>query len=414
MTNYTTRKQLFQSMLLHLTFYSTFSLTFDGFHQIKSYEDSTTIFLQFDSDISNIKCKNCSKVITRNKGTRRAYPIIGKYNNKQVIGCFIKKIFKCNSCNSCTTQFTPDVQPNCQISNSIKTCIITDLSKANSTYTQTESDSFVSTTSVIRLFDSISDPLIDYSKYDTIGIDEIRFVKSAGNYQCTIFDAVSGMILEVLPNREAKTVKAYLKANFPHLKILSQDLWTTYKNSGKYANPDVKVIADMFHVVRTSMWSFNRGRVSHFKKNGNKANLRWRTYSFSMCKFDPIARAVVKHKIGKDEFMKKNHQAKEMFLAACKSETSGDFSRIYNSFERYVKKHNLTEYKSVLTMVNNWNKEIINAIESDISNGISERRNSDFKQAKRNARGFVNLPRAVKLVKYRINSKLDTNLYNVG
>lgn len=58
------------------------------------------------------------------------------------------------------------------------------------------------------------------------------------------------------------------------MNVISQDLWITYKNSALYANLNVTVIADMFHVVRTSMWSFNRGRVAHFKANGNKAHLR--------------------------------------------------------------------------------------------------------------------------------------------
>lgn len=42
-------------------------------------------------------------------------------------------------------------------------------------------------------------------------------------------------------------------------------------------------------------------------------------------------------------------------------------------------------------MLNNWEAEIINAIEYEVSIGISERRNSDFKYSKRNARWFTNL-----------------------
>lgn len=34
-------------------------------------------------------------------------------------------------------------------------------------------------------------------------------------------------------------------------------------------------------------------------------------------------------------------------------------------------------------MVSNWYNEIVNAIKSSISNGISEQINSDFKQAKK-------------------------------
>jgi transposase len=102
-----------------------------------------------------------------------------------------------------------------------------------------------------------------------------------------------------------------------------------------------------------------------------------------------------------------------MFMAACRCKNTSDFDRIYQSFLRYVIKHKLVEFKSVIVMVKNWYKEITVAIETGKSNGISERRNSDFKQAKRNARGFTNLFRATKLIKYRINSKIIPEYYAI-
>jgi transposase len=85
------------------------------------------------------------------------------------------------------------------------------------------------------------------------------------------------VLLDVLANRELKTVRNYLVSNFAHMEVLNQDLWITYKNAGLAANEDVKICADMFHVVRTCTWSFSRTRVAHFNKNGNKTKLRWRT-----------------------------------------------------------------------------------------------------------------------------------------
>lgn len=48
--------------------------------------------------------------------------------------------------------------------------------------------------------------------------------------------------------------------------------------------------------------------------------------------------------------MKQNHQAKEMFISAFKSNTPTEFNLIYSAFVKYVIKHKSTEYNSVITM----------------------------------------------------------------
>lgn len=414
MTNYNTRKQNFQGNTKYFVNPSELNIRFKGFSYTNGYIKDNTYYLKYKSVKKNVYCKKCDKRCDRNKGYNYVYPLIASYNNKQVLCEFKKLKMYCSKCKTQTTQPTPSVSVKFQISRNVLNSAMEDLSVMNSTYTQVARSKFMSISTVIRSFDDMQVSKIDYTKYSIIGIDEIRFIKSAGNYQCTIFDATSGLIIEILKNREINTVKAFLKENFSHVEILSQDLWITYKNAGLYANPNVKIVADLFHVVRTSMWAFNRGRISHFEKNGNKSKLRWRTYSYSIRKLDAIGKAITKYKINKDPFMKVNHQAKEMFLKVCSSSTKEEFNRIYDSFKRYTDKYNLAEYKQVIKMVKNWEPEIINAIECEVSNGIAERRNSDFKQSKRNARGFKNLKRAAKLVMYRVNIKIAPELYNFG
>ena len=88
-----------------------------------------------------------------------------------------------------------------------------------------------------------------------------------------------------------------------------------------------------------------------------------------------------------------------------------EFNRIYEAFKRYVEKHNLCEFNAVITSVTNWKEEIENAIETGLSNGLAERRNSDIKQIKRNARGFKNFERSKKIMMHKINNNTQSKIY---
>ena len=95
MINYTTRKQKFQQINELLNDNMNFEIRFDGFSQISSFEDADSIYLSYKSNIHNLICKKCNSVIRRNKGYRSTFPIIAKYNNKNVVASFQKKIFFC-------------------------------------------------------------------------------------------------------------------------------------------------------------------------------------------------------------------------------------------------------------------------------------------------------------------------------
>jgi transposase len=413
MNNYTTLKSKFLTISDKLRNSEYFSLEIDGYYHNCGFEDETNIYIKYISASSSTLCKACNNTITRNKGKRNATILLGVFNGKPVIGNFEKNIYFCGSCNKQSVDRITNVQDHNTVSSNITKYAVKLLAENNSTYSQVARHIGISVSTIIRAFDQTNFKEINLTDYSNIGIDEIRFTKASGNYQCTIYDAETGIILDILANRELKTVKSYLTSNFQHLEYLNQDLWITYKNAGIAANADVKIVADMFHVVRTCTWAFSRTRVSHFKKYGNKTKLRWRTLNYGLSKLDAHSKSIVKYKISKDQHIQKAHHAKEMFMAACRSKSKYDFDRIYESFLKFIIKHNLDEFKPIIVMVKNWYNEITTAIETGMSNGISERRNSDFKQAKRNSRGFTNLPRASKLIKYRINSKIIPKYYAI-
>ncbi len=61
----------------------------------------------------------------------------------------------------------------------------------------------------------------------------------------------------------------------------------------------------------------------------------------SLLKFKPEVRKKIKMRLKNDIFLQKAHQAKEMFLAACKVNNTEYFEKIYKAFTKEIKINNL-------------------------------------------------------------------------
>ncbi len=99
-----TRKERFKKNIDKLTTKLHLQLKFKGFLLTKSYETNDEIFLSYESTISKVKCKSCNTSISRFKGYRYTYPLVGKYNSQEIIASFKKKMFYCEKCNCSTGQ----------------------------------------------------------------------------------------------------------------------------------------------------------------------------------------------------------------------------------------------------------------------------------------------------------------------
>lgn len=81
-----------------------------------------------------------------------------------------------------------------------------------------------------------------------LGIDEIHIVKP----RCVVANIESKTIVNILPDRNKKTVAGYLNA-LPHrkrVKYVTMDMWTPYRDAARAVLPQAKVIVDKFHVLR--------------------------------------------------------------------------------------------------------------------------------------------------------------------
>jgi transposase len=259
MKNYNTLKKIFENEIIHSNIKPQYILDDIRFKVLNSYETEKFIGYEVSLTEKTGICSFCGQVIHSGKDTKYTYPNYGIINDKSVILKVVKKLLYCPYCNKSTAQEVFDVLPKQQKSEKIVNLIRQKLVDSKATYASAARKFNVSVTNIIYQFDKFEYSTIDLSTIDVISIDEVRFIPSAGNYQCIISDPKSGNILKILNNRYYQTVKDYLKKNLSHITYQTQDFWPTYRSCAKQNN--IQTIVDKFHFVRFGMWGYNRTRV---------------------------------------------------------------------------------------------------------------------------------------------------------
>ncbi|MFX7898773.1 transposase, partial [Acinetobacter baumannii] len=81
-----------------------------------------------------------------------------------------------------------------------------------------------------------------------MGIDEIHLIRP----RCVISNIGNNTIVNMLPNRDKKTVVNYLYQleGKREIQYVAMDMWTPYRDAVQTVLPDARIVIDKFHVVR--------------------------------------------------------------------------------------------------------------------------------------------------------------------
>lgn len=342
--------------------------------------------------------------------------------------------------------------------------VLNDLKKANETYSSVSSRYNISNTAVTYIFDQhVNISRLVLPKY--LLIDEVYAMTNyENNYVCILVDFKTGRTVDLLATRKKTDLLNYFRSiprkEREQVKVVSMDMWSTYKNVANAVFPNAKCSVDRFHIYQELNRRIQAIRIETMNKikpprTKNQDPTKKAEYIdrdnkyYILKKFNWLLVKNHNHlkdfemwdgKIKKTYYLdcnikkKMNRKLKtylnyydineimmnietdltvamnlkydiDMFFKKCSIETAR------KELEEIIKSYRATGINEIVSFTNtliNWKNEIINSfIESDekkhIHNGTIEQRNKVIKQLKHNSNGFKNFIRFRNRALYVLN-----------
>lgn len=277
--------------------------------------------------------------------------------------------------------------------------IISDFHELRSA-SQIAKENHVSITTAIRYFDQVEFKLKALT--EAISVDEFKGNAGGNKFQTILANPKTHKILDILPTRKAEDLKAYFMSypNRNQVKYITMDMSKLYFDVMKECFPKATIVIDKFHVARQAQWALENVR----KEVQSHLSPEYRKY-FKRSRFLLLKR---KKNLQKDEEklrlalmleisprLAEAYFIKEMFLDTLESKSYEEAKKALIMWIAYTeaKRDELPEFHDCLRAVHNWDKYILNAFSTGLSNGFTEGCNNKTKVLKRTCFGVRNFDR---------------------
>ena len=232
-----------------------------------------------------------------------------------------------------------------------------------------------------------------------LNIDEIALEKGHGNFVLVLSAPEEGYVLEVLPNRERKTLENWLERLAPAMKkairVVNLDMWEPYTLAVKAKLPQVRIVVDRFHVMKNLNHCLTMAR-REIQRNATaevKEQLKGSRWILVKNQKDlnEKQRAKLETVYQVSPELKACHQLKEQFRTIFETSTDREQARVaFVRWSKQVEKQSVTALQSFLVTLKNWFELILNYFLERWTNAFAEGVNNKIKLIKRRAFGFTN------------------------
>ena len=230
-----------------------------------------------------------------------------------------------------------------------------------------------------------------------IGMDEFAIKKGKNNYAVVLVDLETGMVIDVLEDREKAAIIAYFKEKgqeyCDQIEVFSCDMWEGFSNAAKELFPNADVVIDRFHFFHHLNQVLDRERRRLRKKYPNEEkikNIKWLLYK----KWDNLEseekQALLKaFRYSKE--LRNLYFLKNELVNIFDSEISKEAAeQICGEWIIHAQSLNNASMNIFLKTFSFWKNDVLNFFTHRVSNGIVEGINNVIKMIKRRAFGFRN------------------------
>lgn len=223
-----------------------------------------------------------------------------------------------------------------------------------------------------------------------MGIDEINIIRP----RCMISNIHNNTIVEILPNREKKTVMRYLHdlEGRDDVRYVAMDMWNPYRDAVRATLPQAIIVIDKFHVLRMANEGLESARKS--LRQGLTPNQRRGLMHdrFILLKREKDLKP--EERIRFDVWTKnypaigEAYRLKEQFFGIYEAESRSEAVYRYDTWKHSIPVEVNEYFQPIITAWTNWNGEILAYFEHSVTNAFTESLNSLIRVMNRLGRGY--------------------------
>lgn len=369
---------------------------------VENFGDSKVIELRFDR--KEHFCPRCNSITDYVHDYRTQFV-------KDIPSFGLKTILKIHKrryvCKNCGKRFNEkiDILPKYQrTTNRLWGHVLAELGETTSMKTIAERNN-ISIPTVSRIIDITSYGIS--SLPEVISIDEFKGNSGGNKYQCILTNPRKRQVLDILPKRTVEDLSAYFSKfdNRRDVKYVVMDMSAVFRSMAESCFPNAEIVVDKFHVQRLVTWAFEDIRKTVQSEFSNRRRKYFKHSRFLLMKDQ--------ESLSENELEQISHMLEVSKTLAQAYYLMHEFRKVLKSNDEYEAKRNLAnwfmtvgatdskQFRRFHTCVDTfikWEKPILNAFKTGLSNGYTEGCNNRIKVIKRNAYGYRNFDRFKKRI----------------
>ncbi|OIQ73415.1 transposase [mine drainage metagenome] len=224
-----------------------------------------------------------------------------------------------------------------------------------------------------------------------MGIDEIHLIRP----RCVISNIRSNTIVNLLPNRDKKTVINYLgNLDGRHaVQTVAMDMWTPYRDAVQSVMPDARIVIDKFHVVRMANDAVEKVRKSLRESLTPKQRRGLMHDRFVLLKrerdLNDRERLLLSGWTANYPELGEAYRLKEAFYGIYEGMGTAEQALArYAAWHRSVTPEVRDAYSDLIRAFTNWQPQILAYFDHPVTNAYTESLNSLIRVMNRLGRGY--------------------------
>ena len=337
-------------------------------------------------------CPHCQSVNTVGFGRReqlvKDLPIHGKR-----VGIYVDtRRFQCRQCNRTFFEGLPDVDERRAMTTRLVKWIGQQSLKR--TFTSIAEEVGITEGTVRLIFKDFVADLEKTVRFETpkwMGIDEIHLIKP----RCIISNIQNNTIVNMLPNRDKKTVVNYLYnlQGKKDVQYVAMDMWTPYRDAVQAVIPDARIVIDKFHVVRMANDAVEKVRKSLREQLTPKQRRGLMHDRFVLLKrerdLNDRERLLLDGWTANYPELGTAYKLKEGFYGIYEGSVSPQAAlSAYEAWNKAVVPEVRDAYSDLIRAFTNWQPWILNYFDHPVTNAYTESLNSLIRVMNRLGRGY--------------------------